>query len=60
MIESFMHPCEKEIFMDILQIVNVYNEVVRYTQGIGTEKDDKSSEDTVINLVFDGMLGVLL
>ncbi|KAH8328087.1 hypothetical protein KR067_003903, partial [Drosophila pandora] len=45
-IESFMHPCEKEIFMDILQIVNVYNEVVRYTQGIGTEKDDKSSEDT--------------
>lgn len=55
-----MHPCEKEIFMDILQIVNVYNEVVRYTQGIGTEKDDKSSEDTVINLVFDGMFGFLL
>ncbi|XP_043068514.2 gamma-tubulin complex component 4 homolog isoform X1 [Drosophila bipectinata] len=59
-VESFLHPCEKEIFLDILKIVNVYNEVVRYTQGIGTDADDKSSEDTVINEVSDGMFGCLL
>ncbi|XP_017075670.2 gamma-tubulin complex component 4 homolog [Drosophila eugracilis] len=32
-IERFVHPCEREIFMDILKIIKVYHEVVQFTNS---------------------------
>ncbi|KAH8249199.1 hypothetical protein KR032_007173, partial [Drosophila birchii] len=36
-VEHFIHPCETDIFMGILNIMNVYHEVVEFTQMYDTK-----------------------
>uniref|UniRef100_A0A6P4FZF2 Gamma-tubulin complex component n=1 Tax=Drosophila rhopaloa TaxID=1041015 RepID=A0A6P4FZF2_DRORH len=36
-IEHFVHPCERQIFMDILKIIQIYHEVIQFTQSLGVQ-----------------------
>nr|XP_016945410.1 gamma-tubulin complex component 4 homolog isoform X2 [Drosophila suzukii] len=38
-IEQFIHPCERQIFLDILKIIKVYHEVAQFTQSLGPQKN---------------------
>ncbi|KAH8341303.1 hypothetical protein KR059_002203 [Drosophila kikkawai] len=44
-VEHFFHPCETEIFMGILNIMNVYHEVVEFTQIYSTKPVQMSFAD---------------
>lgn len=38
-IDQFIHPCEREIFMDIIKIIKVYQEVEQFTHSSGRKSD---------------------
>ncbi|KAH8287908.1 hypothetical protein KR018_006964 [Drosophila ironensis] len=43
-VDKFLHPCEREILADIVKIVHVYSEVIKYRQGLIWGKTDDPSE----------------
>ncbi|XP_017121165.1 gamma-tubulin complex component 4 homolog [Drosophila elegans] len=38
-IEHFVHQCERQVFTDFLKIIQVYHEVVDFTQSLGVQSD---------------------
>ncbi|XP_017025949.1 gamma-tubulin complex component 4 homolog isoform X2 [Drosophila kikkawai] len=52
-VEHFFHPCETEIFMGILNIMNVYHEVVEFTQIYSTKP--VQSEESTSNADFEDL-----